>query len=95
MPTALLSIYTSIYGIYIYYIYLLIIYICIYGTPPFDTHPKCVLYRKLQCFIDITMEEFMKLLHRTFFGDKPADIMAVLKRTVVFVFGLSALYVRL
>ena len=47
--------------------------------------------------IDITMEEFMKLVHRTFPGDKPADIsdiMAMLRRTVVFVFGLSALYVR-
>ena len=43
----------------------------------------------------ITMEEFLTLLRRTFPGDKPADIRAVLKRTVVFVFGASALYLRL
>lgn len=43
----------------------------------------------------ITMEEFLRLLRRTFPGDKPADIRAVLKRTVVFVFGKSALYLRL
>ena len=43
----------------------------------------------------ITMEEFLKLLRRTFPGDKPADIRAVLKRTVVFIVGQSALYLRL
>ena len=45
--------------------------------------------------LSITMEEFLTLLRRTFPGDKPADIRAVLKRTVVFVFGKSALYLRL
>lgn len=43
----------------------------------------------------ITMEEFLTMLRHTFPGDKPADIRAVLKRTVVFVFGKSALYLRL
>lgn len=43
----------------------------------------------------ITMEEFLTLLRRTFPGDRPADIFAVLKRTVVFVFGKYALYLRL
>ena len=43
----------------------------------------------------ITMEEFLTLLRRTFPSDKPADIRAVLKRTVVFVFGAHALYIRL
>lgn len=38
------------------------------------------------------MEEFLTLLRRTFPGDRPADIHAILKRTVVFVFGVSALY---
>lgn len=37
----------------------------------------------------------MKLLRRSFSGDKPADIRAVLKRTVVLIFGQSALYLRL
>ena len=41
------------------------------------------------------MEEFLKMLRHTFPGDKPADIRAVLKRTVVFVFGRSSLYLRL
>ena len=36
--------------------------------------------------MSITMEEFLTLLRCTFPGDKPADIHAVLKRTVVFVF---------
>ena len=42
-----------------------------------------------------SMEEFLKLLRRSFSGDKPADIRAVLKRTVVLIFGQSALYLRL
>lgn len=45
--------------------------------------------------LSITMEEFLKLLRRTFPGDKPADIRAALKRTVVLIFGQSALYLRL
>lgn len=45
--------------------------------------------------MSITMEEFLTLLRRTFPGDKAADIRAVLKRTVVFIFGRSALYLRL
>lgn len=45
--------------------------------------------------LSITMEEFLTLLRRAFPGDKPADIRAVLKRAVVFVFGKSALYLRL
>ena len=43
----------------------------------------------------ITMEEPLTLLRSTFPGDKPADIRVVLKRTVAFVFGKSALYLRL
>lgn len=43
----------------------------------------------------ISVEEFLTLLRRTFPGDRPADIRAILKRSVVFVFGLSALYLRL
>eukprot|EP00438_Fugacium_kawagutii_P012478 Skav236400 [mRNA] locus=scaffold1702:73948:75483:+ [translate_table: standard] len=43
----------------------------------------------------ITMEEFLTLLRRTFPGDKPADIRAILKRTVALVFGSFALYLRL
>ena len=38
------------------------------------------------------MQEFLKLLCRTFRGER---IRAVLKRTVVFVFGKSALHLRL
>eukprot|EP00438_Fugacium_kawagutii_P021628 Skav212212 [mRNA] locus=scaffold754:1020696:1022177:- [translate_table: standard] len=45
--------------------------------------------------MSITMEEFLRLLSRTFPGDKPADNRAVLKRTVVWVFGKSGLYLRL
>ena len=45
--------------------------------------------------ISIDNAEFLGLLKRTFPGDKPADVMAVLKRTVVFIFGLHALYLRL
>ena len=45
--------------------------------------------------LSITMEEFLRLLRRTFPGDKPADIRAVLKRTVVLIFDQSALYLRL
>ena len=43
----------------------------------------------------ITMEELLTLLGRTFPSGKPADIRAVLKRTVVFVFGAHALYICL
>lgn len=42
--------------------------------------------------ISIITEEFLTLLRRAFPGDKPADIRAVLKRAVVFVFVKSALY---
>jgi hypothetical protein len=38
------------------------------------------------------MEEFLTLLRRTFPGDKPADVRAVLKITVVFIFGTFTLY---
>jgi len=41
------------------------------------------------------MEEFLTLLRRTFPGDKPADVRAVLKITVVFIFGTFTLYLRL
>ena len=41
------------------------------------------------------MQEFLKLLCRTFPGERPADIRAVLKPTVFFVFSKSALYLRL
>ena len=45
--------------------------------------------------LSISMLEFLTLLRRTFPGEKPADIRAVLKRTVIFVFGMHALYLRL
>lgn len=45
--------------------------------------------------ISITTPEFLKLVRRTFPGDRPADVFAVLKRSVVWIFGLHALYLRL
>lgn len=43
----------------------------------------------------ITPEEMLKLLRHTFVGEKDADVMAVLKRAIVFVYGKHALYLRL
>ena len=43
----------------------------------------------------ITSEEILKMLGKTFPGEKEADVMAVLKRSIVFVFGKNALYLRL
>ncbi|CAE6920958.1 unnamed protein product [Symbiodinium sp. CCMP2592] len=43
----------------------------------------------------ITPEEILKMLGKTFPGEKEADVMAVLKRCIVFVFGKNALYLRL
>ena len=43
----------------------------------------------------ISSKEFMKMLGKTFPGEKEADVIAVLKRSVVFVLGKNALYLRL
>ncbi|CAE7180035.1 unnamed protein product, partial [Symbiodinium necroappetens] len=43
----------------------------------------------------ITTEEFTKLTHKLFAGYKEADIQAILKRSIVFVFGKHAVYLRL
>ena len=43
----------------------------------------------------ITPEEMLKLLRHTFVSEKDADVMAVLKRAIVFVYGKRALYLRL
>ena len=43
----------------------------------------------------ITSEEILKMLGKTLPGEKEADVMAVLKRSIVFVFGKNALYLRL
>ena len=43
----------------------------------------------------ITTEEFTKLAHKLFAGYKEADIQAILKRSIVFVFGKHAVYLRL
>ena len=39
-------------------------------------------------------DEFLKHMSRTFLGQKAADIMACLKRSVVVVFGRHSLYLR-
>jgi hypothetical protein len=43
----------------------------------------------------ITGEEFLKLTRRIFAGDKHADVLACLKRAVVIILGLHAVYLRL
>ena len=43
----------------------------------------------------ITPEKMLKLLQHTFARERDADVMAVLKRAIVFVFGKHALYLRL
>ena len=43
----------------------------------------------------ISSQEVLQLLGHTFPGEKDADKMAVLKRSVVFIFGKNALYLRL
>ena len=43
----------------------------------------------------ITREEFLRLTRRIFAGDQHADALACLKRTVVFLFGHHAVYLRL
>ena len=43
----------------------------------------------------ITPEEILKMLGKTFPGEREADVMAVLKRSIAFVFGKNALYLRL
>ena len=43
----------------------------------------------------ITPEDMLKLRQHTFAGERDADVMAVLKRAIVFVFGKHALYLRL
>ncbi|CAJ1344908.1 unnamed protein product [Effrenium voratum] len=45
--------------------------------------------------VDITPDEFFKLLRKSFPGDRRSDVLAVLKRSVVWVFGKYALYLRL
>lgn len=45
--------------------------------------------------IFITGEEFMKMTRRLFAGDKQADVLACLKRSVVFLVGQHAVYLRL
>ena len=43
---------------------------------------------------DIEPDEFFKLLRKTFPESKQADVLAVLKRTIVMVFGQNGLYLR-
>ena len=43
---------------------------------------------------DIEPDEFFKLLRKTFPESKQADVLAVLKRTIVMVFGRNGLYLR-
>ena len=43
----------------------------------------------------ITEEDFFRLLSDIFQGDKEKDVLAVLKRSIVFLFGAKALYLRL
>lgn len=43
----------------------------------------------------ITEEDFFRLLRDIFQGDKEKDVLAVLKRSIVFLFGAKALYLRL
>ena len=45
--------------------------------------------------IFITGEEFMKMTRRLFAGDKQADVLACLKRSVVLLVGQNAVYLRL
>lgn len=45
--------------------------------------------------IFITGEEFMKMTRRLFAGDKQADVLACLKRSVVLLVGQHAVYLRL
>ena len=45
--------------------------------------------------IFITGEEFMKMTRRLFTGDKQADVLACLKRSVVLLVGQHAVYLRL
>ncbi|CAJ1338255.1 unnamed protein product, partial [Effrenium voratum] len=44
---------------------------------------------------DIEPDEFFKLLRKTFPEPKQADVLAVLKRTIVMVFGQNGFYLRL
>jgi len=43
----------------------------------------------------ITPDECLKLARKPFMGTKPAHILACLKRSILFVFGKNALYIRL